>query len=213
MRKQIALGTVLALGVGAQAMAAESLSYSYVEGAFVKGDIGTAIDGGEGLVDLDADGNGLLLSGSAAFGERIFGFVSIGSLNLNDLEVDGDAVEGKVKVKPLTLGVGIHLPLGPSVDFVGGVSFERLKVSVSDGEGSISDSANGFGVSAGLRSLIGERLELSGNLKYLDIEGSELVYSVGGRFHFTDMVSAGLDFTKYDDSDLTIWGANVRYSF
>lgn len=42
MRKHIALGAVLALGVGAQAMAAESLSYSYVEGAFVQGDMGTS---------------------------------------------------------------------------------------------------------------------------------------------------------------------------
>jgi hypothetical protein len=194
MRKHIALGTVIALGVGAQAMAAESLSYSYVEGAFVQGDMGS-IDGAEG--DITADGDGILASGSAAFGERFFAFASFGSLNLNDIEVDGDAVEGKVKVKPLTVGLGFHMPVGASVDFVTGVS----------------DSDDGYGVSAGLRGLIGERLELSGNLKYLDLGSSELVYSVGGRFHFTDMVSAGLDYSKYDDSDLTIWGANVRYSF
>jgi hypothetical protein len=210
MRKHIALGTVIALGVGAQAMAAESLSYSYVEGAFVQGDMGS-IDGAEG--DITADGDGILASGSAAFGERFFAFASFGSLNLNDIEVDGDAVEGKVKVKPLTVGLGFHMPVGASVDFVTGVSYERIKFSVSDGEVSISDSDDGYGVSAGLRGLIGERLELSGNLKYLDLGSSELVYSVGGRFHFTDMVSAGLDYSKYDDSDLTIWGANVRYSF
>jgi hypothetical protein len=37
MRKEIAVGAAMVLGVGAQAMAAEGFSYSHVEAGFVHG--------------------------------------------------------------------------------------------------------------------------------------------------------------------------------
>jgi hypothetical protein len=216
MHKKIALGAVMALGFGVQAMAAEGLSYSYVEGAFAQGDIDVAFDGSEGFSSVGAKGDGISVSGSAALSERFFAFGSVGSVSLDDWEVDGNDVDidAKMKVKLLTVGLGFHWALSDSLDLVSGVSFERLKLSaVVEGEDFGSTSDSGFGVSAGLRGLVGTKVELSGNLKYLDVGSSELVYSVGGRFHFNEMLSAGVDFTQYDDTNLTNWGLNVRYSF
>jgi hypothetical protein len=211
MRKQIALGTVLALGVGAQAIAAEGFSYNNVEAAFIKGKISVPLDGGEGL---SAKGDGFQLSGSAAFGENLFGFASFGSLGLDKFKIDGvsvDAGGAEVKVKPLSLGVGFHWALSPNLDFVSSVSFERLKVSLSEAD--FSESANGYGLGVGLRGRVGESLELTGNLKYVDIEESDFVYGVGGRYYFTPAFAVGIDYSKYDDSNLTNLGISLRYDF
>jgi opacity protein-like surface antigen len=212
MRKQIVLGAAMALGLVSAPVFAD-FSYSNVEVGFHQGEI-DGIDGGEGVIG--ADGDGFLLAGSAAFGESVFGFASFGSLSLDDFELDGVSVSApgaKVKVKPLSVGVGFHWPLGESVDFVSGLSYERLKVSASDGVDSFSDSENGYGISAGLRGRLGESLELTGTLKYLDLGGSEFVYSVGGRYYFTSAFAAGIDYTKYDDAKLSILGVVLRYDF
>jgi hypothetical protein len=211
MSKHIALGAVLALGLTSHVMAAESFSYSNVDLAYGSSKLSN-LDGGEG--SLDVKGDGFSLSGSAAFNDTIFGFVSFGTLTLDKFKLDGVSVDSggiDMKLKPLTVGVGFHLPLGPSVDFVAGASFERLKVSAADL--GLSASANGYGVSAGLRGRLGSNVELNGALKYIDIEGSELVYNVGGRYYFTKAFAAGFEFTKYDDTNLSVIGISLRYDF
>jgi hypothetical protein len=211
MRKQIAL-SALALGVVSAPVFADGFSYTNVDVSYVKGDISN-FDGGEGI--LNADGDGFSLSGSAAFNDNVFGFAGISDQTLDDLDVDGvSAPPGlKMKVKLLSVGVGFHWPLGESVDFVSGLSFERLKASLTDGVDSIGGSDNGFGVSAGLRGRLGESLELTGTLKYMDVGGSEMVYSAGGRYYFTQNFAAGIDYTKYDDTKLSAWGIALRYDF
>jgi hypothetical protein len=212
MRKQIALSAAVALGVVSAPVFAD-FSYSNVDVSYVKGDLNN-LDGGEGVID--ADGDGFSLAGSAAFSENLFGFVSFASLSLDDFALDGVSVSApgaKVKVEPLTIGVGFHWPLADSVDFVSGVSYERLKVSATDGVDGFSDSENGYGISAGLRGRLGESLELTGTLKYLDLGDSEFVYSIGGRYYFTEAFAAGIDYSKYDDVNLGIWGIALRYDF
>jgi hypothetical protein len=119
-----------------------------------------------------------------------------------------------MKAKLLSAGVGFHWPLAESLDFVSGVSFERVKLTLVDsGSTVVSTSDNGYGVSAGLRGRVGGSLELTGTLKYIDIGGSEMVCSMGGRYYFTDAFAAGIDYAKYDDSKLSIWGISVRYDF
>lgn len=212
MRKQIALGTVMAVGLAGPALAAEGFSYNNVEAGYFQGEIEGVLDGGEGF---SSDGGGFTLSGSAELGEMFHAFASFSSLSLKDFEVDGVGVDvdGKVKVEPLTLGVGLHWPLSPSLDLVSGVSFERMKLTLSEPGFSVSDSESGYGISAGLRGRVGENLELTGNVKYLDIGGSEMVFGAGARYYFTPAFAAGLDFTKYDDTDLTLFGLSVRYDF
>lgn len=190
MRKQIALGSVLALGLGVQAMAAEGVSYSNVEVAYVDAEL----DGGEGG---NVSGDGFSAAFSAAIGESFFAFGNLGSLDF-----DGG------KLKPLSLGFGGHMPLGTSVDVVGGLSFERLKLSGLSSE-------SGWGAHVGLRGMIGERFEWNAMVKHVDIGdfGSDMNFGVGGRYNFTDAFAAGVDFTKWDDLDLTTWGIALRYNF
>ncbi len=186
MRKHIVLGAVLALTAGTQAMAAEGLSYSYVQAAYERGDWN--------LVDVNV--NGFSLAGSAAFGENFYGFA-----NYTDVSKSG------FHLKPLSAGLGGHYGLGMSVDLVGGVSFESIKATGASSE-------SGWGINAGLRGVVGKG-ELQGGLKYVDIGdfGNDTVYSIGGRYNFTEAFSAGLDISKWDDLDLTGFSFSLRYSF
>ena len=190
MRKQIVLGTLLMLGATGTALAADGLSYSYVQAAYEKGDLDSA------GVKL----SGLSVAGSAAFGENLFGFISY-----------ADGSKSGVHLKPLTAGVGFHYGLTDSMDLVTGASFENLKVSAS-GLGSTSES--GWGLGVGLRGAVG-MAELQAGVKYVDIGdfGNDTVFSVGGRYNFTEMFSAGLDISKWDDLDLTQFSLSLRYSF
>jgi hypothetical protein len=184
MRKQFALGVALALGVGAQAMAAEGLSYNYVQAGYAKAD----------LVGVNL--SGFSLGGSVAIGENFLGFANYG-----DMSKSGG------HFKPFSAGVGFHTALGTSVDFVSGVSFESVKISGLSSE-------SGWGANVGLRGLVG-MVELNGGLKYVSFGdgANDWVFNVGGRYNFTESLSAGADFSKYDDLDLTVWGINLRYSF
>jgi hypothetical protein len=191
LRKHVAMGAVLALGLGNQALAAEPEGFSYnnIEVSYLK----TEFD------DADVDGNGFAVAGSLELGSNVF---ATASLNDNDYD------EG-ISSSALSLGFGFNWGLTPNLDLVSGVSYERFKVKLS-GVGSASDS--GFGLNAGLRGRIGA-LELSGGLKYVDYgDGSDgTALTAGGRYYFTPNFAAGID--VLDDDSGTQWGIALRYDF
>lgn len=186
MRKFAALGATAVLGLAAPAFAADGFSYNLVEASFVH----TELDG------ANMDGNGLGLAGSVAFHPNFHGFASYQKADL-DRGVD---------LSHTSVGVGFNWPLNPSLDLLSGLSYERVKAGGSE---------DGYGLGVGLRGRPADRLELTGNLKYVDLGrgADDLVFSAGGRYYFTDALAAGLDFSKYDDTDLTSWQLVVRYDF
>jgi opacity protein-like surface antigen len=202
MRKQIAVGSVLALGLASQVMAAEGFSYNNVEAAYVHSKL--TLDGGEG--SGSGKGDGFSISGSVAIGSNFFAFGGLG-----DTDIDG------IKVKPLNLGVGFHWMLSDTMDFVSGASFERLKLSV-DGS---SASESGFGLSAGVRGRLGESFEWTGGLKYTDVGdyGDGIGFGAGGRYYFTPAFAVGVDYNhqKLKNSIVSIktntWTVALRYDF
>ena len=188
MRKHIALGTVMALGVGAQAMAAEGFSYSNIEASYTSLNLKNT--------SLDADGFGV--AGSYGFGENfsIFG-------DYDDLDIDG--AEGG-SLKHLDLGVGFHWALGSNLDLTSGVSYESLDSG---------PNASGYGLAVGLRGRVGESLELTGGVKYYDLNkgwDSQTTWTVGARWYFTPNFALGADFGDQDDLGKS-WRAVLRYDF
>lgn len=187
MRKHIALGFVMALGVGAQAMAAEGFSYSNIEASY------TSLNSkGAGL---DADGFGL--GGSYGFGENLSIFADYDNLNI-------DSPGGSLK--HLDLGVGFHWALNSNLDLTSGVSYESLDSG---------PNASGYGLAVGLRGRVGESLELTGGVKYYDLNKgwkSQTTFSVGARWYFTPNFAVGADFADQDDLGKS-WRAVLRYDF
>jgi hypothetical protein len=191
MRKHLALGAVLAIGLGTSAFAAEAEGFSYnlIEGGYVT----TEID------DFDIDGEGFTVGGSFELGSNLFGFASI-----NDIDYDGP-----VSSNQITVGLGFNWALSPDLDLVSGISYERIEAKVSG----VSADDDGFGLNVGLRGRVAERLELTGNVKYADFgNGSDdFTLSAGGRYYFTDAFAAGPDLSHNDDG--TTWGISFRYDF
>jgi hypothetical protein len=192
MRKSVALGTIMALGLGGQAFAAEGFSYNNIEASYVDTEI--AVFGGQ------VDGDGFGLSGSLEFSPSAFGFVS-----LNDIDY-----EAGLSSQAFSVGVGFNWALNPDLDLVSGVSFDSLKAKIS-GIGSATDE--GYGLNIGLRGHVGEALELTGNVKYTDLghglDGTTL--SVTGRYYFTPAFAGGIDIS--DNEDDTTFGVALRYDF
>ena len=116
MRKLVAILSLAALGLGAQAAAAQGFSYNLIEGSLISGD--------------DYDGFGV--AGSYAFTSEIFGLGSIDAL-----EIDGSGTD----VSILSLGAGYRIAINQQVDVFGTASLKRAKI---DGGG--SDTGFGLGV-------------------------------------------------------------------
>jgi outer membrane receptor protein involved in Fe transport len=192
MRKYVALGALMTLSVGAPAFAADGFSYNNVEIGYVQADIGLP---GSGKLD----GNGFTLGGSVEFGANLFGFA-----NFTDTDYDFD-----LDASSLSAGLGFHWPLSPALDLITGASLETIKIKLPG----VSDSENGYGLNAGLRGRVGDRLELTAGVKYADygqnIDG--FVVSGGARYYFTEAFAAGLDIID-DDGDTT-FGIVLRYDF
>ena len=192
MRKQLALGAILALGLGTQAFAADGLSYNLIEGGYVSGEVK-----GDGL---DLEGDGFVISGSVELGQGVFAFGSV-----NDIEYDGNS---GISTNLFNAGVGTHWALSPDLDLVSGISWERVEAKV----GGIAASDDGIGLSVGLRGMF-DRLELAGTVKYSDFGHNTNDFTLigSGRYYFTPAFAAGPDISHNDDG--TNWGISFRYDF
>jgi opacity protein-like surface antigen len=187
MRKHLALGAVLALGLGTQAFAADGFSYNLIEGGYIRGEI----------EDFDLKGDGFSIGGSLEFGENMFGFASV-----NDIDYGG------ISSNLFNVGLGFNWALSPNMDLVSGVSWERIEAKASG----VSASDDGIGVNVGLRGRV-DRLELTGTVKYSDFGQSSNGFTLGasGRYYFTDAFAVGPDISHNDDG--TNWGISFRYDF
>jgi hypothetical protein len=189
MRKHLALGAVLALGLGTQAFAADSLSYNLIEGGYVRGEVD----------DIDLHGDGFSIGGSLELGQNLFGFASVNSVDYDNTNLSSSLFNA---------GLGFNWALGPDVDLVSGVSWERVTAKASG----VSVSDDGIGLNVGLRGRF-DQLELTGNVKYSDFGHGSNGFTLGasGRYYFTPAFAAGPDISHSDDG--TNWGISFRYDF
>ena len=117
MRKIVALGALVALAAGTQAIAANGFSYNLAEGSLISGD--------------NFDGFGV--AGSFAFTPDYFGLGSIDAIE-GDNGADGSL---------LSLGGGYHRAINSALDIVATASLKRVKF---DGAGSDMGFGLGVGV-------------------------------------------------------------------
>jgi hypothetical protein len=188
MRNAMILASMAAMGLCAQALAKDEISYSYLEAGYISGESG------------GIDGDGLNAFGSLAFAENAHLFGSF-----SDQEFDND-----VETQFFQLGAGLNWTLGQKVDLLTRLSYVDLDIDLPGG-GSASD--DGYALGFGLRTLLNPQFELSTGYTYtdLDLGGENTQINLGGRYYLNDQVALGLDLLQ-DDSDSTyILGA--RYEF
>jgi hypothetical protein len=197
MRKQVALGLIAAMALGAQTAAAEGFSYNLIEGSYMTGDL-------EGL-----DGDGFGIEGLTELAPSIHLISGLSSLEFEESGVD-------LEMDTISIGVGFNWALSDNADLVGGLTYERLKVSSDFLAESASDS--GFGVSAGIRGRVAESLELTAGIDYADFgNGGDMIsYSAGGHWYFTPNFAVGAKYNKMDlgdGLDGDTWVLGLRYDF
>lgn len=181
----------------------------------------------------------LALSVSAHAEDFSYSFVTVsyGQTDIDDIDVDGDAIGltgsfevgesfyvfggystgdlgddfgNSVDVDQLAAGLGHHLSLSDAVDLVSEVSYQYIDISVP-GFGSVDD--NGFGLGVGLRFAASEAFELNGGISYVDFGdgGDDTGFGGGVLYNINDAFTVGLNGTWTDDS--STYSVGGRYYF
>ncbi len=144
---------------------------------------------------VSGDGfDGLGVAGAVEFTPEFFGHAGI-----DLLEADNG-----IDFSLLSLGGGYSRAIHNNLDIVATASLKRVKV---DGGG----SDTGFGLGVGVRGRLVSQLELHGGLEYVDMDDSDTILKVGGRWYFTPAFAAGLDLHD-GDGDATL-RFTARYDF
>ena len=182
------LGIVLVL-FAVPAFAAD-LNYNYLELGYQR------IDLDDDLANVDGDGFGI--AGSFEVGDNWFVGASYAQASF-DFGIDLDQ---------LGIGLGYHTSISNNTDFYGSLQWVRAEVS-ADGFGSADE--DGFGATIGLRGMVGDKVELSGHVGYVDFgDGSDgTAVGAGLLYNLTDNVGLGI-FVDVEE-DVTSYGAGVRF--
>jgi len=161
-------------------------------------------------VDLDGDKlTGFGIAGTKLVGDNVIIAGSYASVS-DDIDVFGSKVD--VDFNTLSIGLGYRHAISSTTDFFGIVSYQDMEFEASFQGNSEDDSENGYGLQAGLRSLVTAQLELSGSLSYVDIaDESETGFNVSAMYHFTDQFSAGVGYGKSDDVDSLSLSATIFF--
>jgi len=177
------------LVLAAPAMA-EGLSYNYLDGSYQRVDVDSP----------DIDGDGFSIGGSFELGGNMHFFADYGSTDF-DLGID---------INELSIGVGFHTDLTPTLDFVANLAYLRLDADASGF--SLSDE-DGIGAEIGLRSMLSDRLELAGFIQYADLGDGGDDTSLRGEawYSFTENFAVGLNVGAAED--VLRYGIGARIYF
>lgn len=175
--------------ISTPALAAEDMSYSYIQASYVD----TNLD------NPDVDGDGFAASGSVEISEHFF--IGAGLANQEfDFNVD---------LNQWSVGLGGHMPLADNLDLVGTLSY--VDAELETGFGDIDD--DGYGATVGLRAALTPEIELEGGISYVDLDdaGDDTTFNLGARYYFTPEFAVGAGVSTGDD--VTSWNVGVRFEF
>lgn len=174
---------------------AGDLSYNFVEVGYQKVDLDE-----DPLPGVSVDGDGYGIGGAFEVGESWFITAGYSKVEF-DFNIDLDQ---------LGLGVGYHVDVSPNADFFATLSYVRAEASVSGFE---SVDEDGFGATIGIRGMVGEKVELSGSIGYVDLGdgGDGTSFGVAALYNVTDAIALGLNIET--DDDVTGYGIGARFYF
>ena len=188
--------TILASIFGALSLNtfAASPSYDFVKAGYVQADIEDA---------GDFEPSGFQIQGFKSLNENVYLTGRYGQL--------GEDVSGvDIDLDYASAGVGYRYGLTQNTDFFGEVTYEYVNLDIELDSISGEDD-NGYGITAGIRSMLSEQFELRGAIRYIDIEDDETAFEIGADYFFTPQFSFGATYVIADDVDLL--GVSARYTF
>lgn len=171
------------------AVRADGFDYTFVEGGLLN----TEIDAG--LLDVEGDGFGL--GGSFVIADNIHILASYSDEDY-DFGIDGNS---------LSIGAGFNTGLSQDLDLVAHLSYVSAEVNA----GAVSLDEDGYSLGAGIRARTGNSIELEAGLDYVDLDESDTVLRVGGRYYFNDSFAVGASFADTDGG--LSWMIGLRAEF
>jgi hypothetical protein len=186
MKRAICLIGLVALPLGAQA---DGFDYTFVEGGIVN----TEVDAGA----FDVDGDGFGIGGSFAVADNIHILASYTDEDY-DLGIDGNT---------LSIGAGFNTALSTDLDLIAHISYVNAELEA----GPFSVDEDGYSLGAGIRARTGDKVELEAGLDYVDLDESDTVLRVGGRYYFNDAFAVGASIADTDGG--LSWTIGVRAEF
>lgn len=178
------IALTLAAALPLSAMAADGVSYTYVEGGYSK----LNTDGG--------DADGWALKGSSAIAPNFHVFGSYGQQEIDNTNI---------KLKGGNVGVGYNRPISQTTDFVSKVAYEGTKAG--------NYNQDGYSLEAGLNSRLSPRFSGQVAVGYEDgdnVDG-EVYGKLGGQVHMTRNWSLSGDVKFADGAQQYFIGP--RYTF
>jgi hypothetical protein len=180
-----AFGAMLAAATAAAQEANRALPYDYVFGNYAT---------------TELDSGGVELGGSIEVASQIHVFGAY-----QDWEV-----EDKFDRTAFQVGGGYHWTLSPRVDFVVELAYARTELDFSNPALDLDEE--GLIASGEIRSWVGQRLELSGEL-FLDdsLDDLETVVELGVQFHRKNTRSFGGRLRVDEDETMLLLGARFYF--
>lgn len=203
------------------AMAAEGLSYAFVELDYINQDVDQANESGIFRDDFD-NGGGYGLKASLPIAERFYVFGNYFNTESDFSFVNNEnvVIPGDTDVKRLEVGAGFILPASPTSDVLLSAGYTDIDYgSFNLGAGSSirpadldDDPSDGFLLDVSWRAQLTDRVEGRIGGRYTEIEevnGLSLVGNV--MYEFTPNV--GVNLSVDAGEELLTWGLGARYSF
>ncbi|BCO17245.1 MULTISPECIES: outer membrane beta-barrel protein [unclassified Alteromonas] len=187
------LALAVALSVASAGAFAAAPAWDFVQGSYVITDFDES--------DFSYEPDGFAFSGSKLVTDDVFVTAEYSMQEDDILGIDVD-------LDMLTIGLGYRYAWSEKTDLFGIVSYEDVELS---GSGQSADE-DGFGLTAGVRSMVTDNIEVRGAVKYIDLdEDDDTSVLVGADYFLSPMFAVGLSYETSDD--LSTFGINARYNF
>jgi len=232
-RKILSAALLAASAAPLSAMAAQDISYRYIEAEYVVLDVDMYEDDDalDNVIEEVDDGDGFKIGASYSFTNNLFVFGNYSQTQADFTFIDDNAalVPDDTDIKTLQLGLGYFAPINMNMDFVARAAYMDVDYDdfatgaedqdVTDSDTTLGnvwddlneDSSDGYFVDAGVRAQTVEWLELGGGVRYTDLDSGD-DFSVFGNALFEINQNMGINLTASFGDNLSSYGLGFRYS-
>lgn len=215
-------------------LAAEDLSYSYIEADYLIQDVDLYEDSDSvrEFLKETKDGEGYGVNASFGFASNWFAYASYSDTKSDFTFTDDNGMvrPEDANIKTFKLGLGFHAPINDRVDFVasagyidvdlGKFYFGATDSDVTDSDVTLKDafddlnedSSDGYTIDLGVRAQAIEWLELGAGVRYTDLNSGDDLAIVGNAL-FEINPNFGINLTAAVGDDLSTYGIGARYTF
>lgn len=189
--KKIVFATAILAGAGV-VQAAESPEWNFVGLSYEK------------MEGDDTDPAGPAINGSVLLNENVF--LAAGYSMLSDSYTFSN-IEHDVDVDTLDFGIGYRHGITSNIDLYGVISYIDINAKVSNEFGSGKGSEDGYGLTAGVRAMVTDSVELAGAIVHQDVGDSDTGFNMSAGYYFNDQFSvrASLTFADLDSQRIGVY--------